>query len=142
MFVKLLKSKLHRARVTDAKLHYPGSMAVDSALMEAAGLLPYESVLVADLDNGNRLETYVIPAEAGSGEIVMLGAAARLIQPKDIVIILSFGFFTPEEAKGFKPKVVILDENNKIIEQRIRVSDAVTSRQEQSGPVRDTIDAS
>jgi aspartate 1-decarboxylase len=115
MFVKLLKSKLHRARVTGAKLHYPGSMAVDSALMEAAGLLPYESVLVADLDNGNRLETYVVPAEAGSGEVVMLGAAARLVRPKDVVIILSFGFFAPEEAKDLKPKVVILDENNEIV---------------------------
>ncbi|HUV63735.1 MAG TPA: aspartate 1-decarboxylase [Sedimentisphaerales bacterium] len=115
MFVKLLKSKLHRARVTATKLHYPGSMAVDSELMEAAGLLPYESVLVADLNNGNRLETYVVPAEAGSGEVVMLGAAARLIDVKDIVIILSFGLFTPEEAEAFKPKVVVLDENNKII---------------------------
>jgi len=115
MFVKLLKSKLHRARVTDAKLDYPGSIAIDSALIEAAGLLPYESVLVADLNNGNRLETYVVPAEAGSGEIVVLGAAARLIQPRDIVIILSFGFFTPEEAKKFKPRIVVLDENNRII---------------------------
>ena len=115
MFVKLLKSKLHRARVTATKLHYPGSIAVDSDLMEAADLLPYESVLVADLNNGNRLETYVIPAEAGSGEIVILGAAARLVQPKDIVIILSFGLFSPEEAKDFKPKIVVLDENNKMI---------------------------
>ena len=115
MFVKLLKSKLHRARVTDAKLDYPGSIAIDSALIEAAGLLPYESVLVADLNNGNRLETYVVPAEARSGQIVVLGAAARLIQPRDIVIILSFGFFTPEEAKKFKPRIVVLDENNRII---------------------------
>ena len=115
MFVKLLKSKLHRARVTAAKLDYPGSMAVDSELMEAADLLPYEFVLVADLNNGNRLETYVVPAEAGSGEIVILGAAARLIQPEDLVIILSFGFFTQEEAKELKPKIVLLDENNKII---------------------------
>ena len=115
MFVKILKSKLHRARVTDAKLHYPGSLAVDSALMEAADILPYESVLVADVNNGNRLETYVVPAEAGSGEIVILGAAARLIQPKDIVIILGFGYVSPEEAGDFKPKVVVLDENNKII---------------------------
>lgn len=115
MFVKLLKSKLHRARVTDAKLDYPGSIAIDSALMEAASLLPYESVLVADLNNGNRLETYVVPAEAGSGQIVVLGAAARLIQSKDIVIIMGFGFFTPEEAGKFKPKVVVLDENNRII---------------------------
>jgi len=114
MFVKVLKSKLHRAIVTDTKLHYPGSIAIDSTLMEAAGILPYESVLVADLNNGNRLETYAVPAEANSGEVVILGAAARLVKPKDIIIIFSFGFFTPEEAEGFKPKVVILDENNKI----------------------------
>ena len=115
MFVKILKSKLHRARVTDVKLHYPGSLAVDSALMEAAGILPYESVLVADVNNGIRLETYVVPAEAGSGEIVILGAAAQLIKPKDIVIILGFGYVTPDEAKDFKPKVVVLGENNRII---------------------------
>ena len=115
MLVKLLKSKLHRARVTGTKLHYPGSMAVDSELMEAVGLLPFESVLVADLNNGNRLETYVIPAEAGSGEIIMLGAAARLVDVQDVVIILSFGLFTAQEAKDFKPSVVVLDENNKII---------------------------
>jgi len=115
MFVKMLKSKLHRARVTDAKLHYPGSIVIDSALMKAVGILPYESVLVADVDNGNRLETYVVPAEAGSDEIVILGAAAQLIQPKDIVIILGFGYMTPEEARDHKPKVVVLDENNQII---------------------------
>ena len=110
--MKILKSKLHRARVTETKLHYPGSIAIDSELMEAAGILPYESVLIADLNNGNRLETYVVPG--GSGQIIVLGAAANLIKPKDIVIILSFGFFTPEEAKEFKPKVVVLDENNNI----------------------------
>ena len=114
MFVKILKSKLHRATVTETKLHYPGSIAIDSALMEAAGILPYESVLVADIDNGNRLETYVVPAEADSGRIVILGAAAQLIKPKDIVIILGFGYLAPDEAKGFKPKVVVLDENNKM----------------------------
>ena len=114
MFVKILKSKLHRATVTEAKLHYPGSIAIDSALMEAVGILPYESVLVADLNNGNRLETYVVPAEANSGQVVILGAAAQLIKQKDIVIILSFGFFTPDQAKEFKPKTVVLDKNNKI----------------------------
>jgi aspartate 1-decarboxylase len=116
MFVKVLKSKLHRARVTETKLHYPGSIAIDSELMEAAGILPYESVLIADLNNGNRLETYVVPAETGSCKIVVLGAAAQLIKPKDIVIILSFAFLTPEEAKEFKPKIAVLDENNNIIE--------------------------
>ncbi len=115
MFVKILKSKLHRARVTETKLHYPGSIAIDSALMEAAGILPYEQVLIADLNNGNRLETYVVPAEAGSGQVVILGAAAQLIKQKDIVIILSFGFLTPEEAREFKPKIVVLDENNNIV---------------------------
>ena len=114
MFVKMLKSKLHRAIVTDTKLHYPGSIAIDSTLMEAAGILPYESVLVGDLNNGSRLETYAVPAEANSGEVVILGPAAQLIKPKDIVIILSFGFFTPDEAEDLKPKVVVLDENNKI----------------------------
>lgn len=114
MFVKILKSKLHRATVTDTKLHYPGSIEIDSTLMKAADILPYESVLVADLNNGNRLETYAVPAEADSGQIVILGAAAQLIKPKDIIIIFSFGFFTPEEAKKLKPKVVVLDENNKI----------------------------
>jgi len=115
MFVKILKSKLHRARVTEAKLHYPGSIAIDSELMEAVGILPYESVLIADLNNGNRLETYAVPAEAGSRRIAVLGAAAQLIKPKDIIIILSFGFFTPEEVKEFKPKIAVLDEDNNII---------------------------
>ena len=114
MFVKILKSKLHRATVTDTKLHYPGSIAIDSALMEAAGILPYESVLVADLNNGSRLETYAVPAEANSGQVVILGAAAHLIKPKDIVIIFSFGFYTPDEARKLKPKIIVLDQNNKI----------------------------
>jgi aspartate 1-decarboxylase len=114
MFVKLLKSKLHRATVTDTKLHYVGSIAIDSALMEAVGILPYESVLIADLNNGSRLETYAVPAQANSGQILVLGAAAQLIKPKDIIIILSFGYYTPEEADEIEPKVVVLDENNKI----------------------------
>ena len=117
MFVKLLKGKLHRATVTDAKLHYLGSIEIDSTLMEASGILPYESVLVADLNNGNRLETYAVPAEADSGKVVILGPAAQLIKPKDTIIILSFGFFTPDEAKKLKPKIIILDENNKIKKQ-------------------------
>ncbi len=117
MFVKLLKSKLHRARVTGTKLHYAGSIAIDSDLMDAAGLLHYESVLVADLNNGTRLETYVVAAEAGSGDVVIMGAAAKLIDPGDIVIIFSFGFYTVDDAERHKPKVVVLDENNKIEKQ-------------------------
>ena len=114
MFVKLLKSKLHRATITDTQLNYPGSIAIDPVLMEAAGIFKYESVLIADLNNGNRLETYVVPAEPNSGQVIIMGAAANLIQQNDIVIIMSFGFSTPEESKEFKPKVVVLGENNKI----------------------------
>lgn len=114
MFVKILKSKLHRATVTETKLHYPGSIAIDSALMEAAGILPYELVMVADLNNGNRIETYAVQAAPDSGEIVVLGAAAKLINPKDLVIILSFGYYSPDEVVKCKPKVIVLDENNKI----------------------------
>lgn len=117
MFVKMLKSKLHRARVTETKLHYPGSIGVDSELMEAAGFLPYEAVWLADINNGNRLKTYIVPAEAGSRKVSVLGAAAQLVEPKDIIIIFSFGFYTPQEVGEVKPKVVVLDEENKIIEQ-------------------------
>lgn len=115
MFLKLLKSKLHRAAVTETRLHYPGSIAIDSEFMDAAGILPYESVLVANLNNGNRFETYALAAEAGSREIAILGAAAKLAQPKDLVIVLAFGFYTPEEAKKLKPKVVVFNENNEIV---------------------------
>jgi len=115
MFIKMLKSKIHHATVTDTKLHYPGSIAIDSALMEAAGILPYESVLVADLNNGNRLETYAVPAEADSGQIVILGPSAQLVKPGDIIIIFAFGYYTPEEARKIKPKIVLLDENNRIV---------------------------
>ena len=114
MFLKLLKSKLHRATVTETKLNYPGSIAIDSALMDEVGILPYESVHIFDVNNGNRLETYAVPAPANSGQITVLGAAAHLIQKDDIVIIIAFGLFTPEDAKGHKPKVVVLDEKNKI----------------------------
>ena len=117
MFVKLLKSKLHRAIVTDTKLHYAGSIAIDSTLLEAAGILPNEFVLVADLNNGNRLETYAVPAEANSGQVIILGPAARLVRPKDTIIVFSFGLYTPDEATKVKPKIIILDENNKIAKQ-------------------------
>ena len=118
MYLTLLKSKLHRARVTSTKVDYPGSIGIDSELMAAAGISSYEKVLVADLSNGNRLETYAVPAQAGSREIEILGAAAHLIRKKDIVIIMGFGLFTPEEAPGHKPKVAILDEDNNIIKTK------------------------
>jgi len=114
MFVKLLKGKLHRATVTETKLDYVGSIAIDSALMEAAGILPYEAVLISDLTNGERLETYAVPAEANSGRVAVLGAAAYLIKLKHRIIVFSFGYYTPEEARNLKPKIVFLDGNNKI----------------------------
>jgi aspartate 1-decarboxylase len=114
MLVKILKSKLHGATVTDVKVDCSGSIAIDSVLMEAADIAPYEFVLIADINNGNRLETYAVPAEAGSGEISVLGAAGRLIDPKDLIIIFSFGYYSPDEAKKLKPKIIVLDEKNKI----------------------------
>jgi aspartate 1-decarboxylase len=114
MFVKLLKSKLHCATVTETKLRYPGSIAIDSALMKAANILPYEVVQVADLNNGNRLQTYAIPADANSGEIIILGAAAKLVKAKDTIIVFSFGYYSPVQARKLKPKIIILGKNNKI----------------------------
>ena len=115
MFVKALKAKIHRATVTGTELHYPGSIAVDSDLLEAAGIFPYEAVLVADVTSGARVETYVVPAEAGSGKVVIMGAAARLMNPDDIVIVMNFAFYSPEEAGKLKPKVLVVDETNKIL---------------------------
>jgi len=114
MFVKVLKSKLHRARITETKLHYAGSILIDRNLMDAAGIVPYEAVLVADLDSGSRLETYAVAGEPGSGSVVILGAAARLIKQGDTIIIFSFAYCTPDEAEKLKPKVVVLDEKNNI----------------------------
>jgi aspartate 1-decarboxylase len=116
MLIKILKSKIHRAKVTDSLIDYPGSIGIDSALMTAAGILPYESVLVADVNNGARLETYVVPEKAGSGKITILGAAAKLIKKGDIIIIMNFAYLTSDEAKGFKPKVIVTDEKNGIKE--------------------------
>ena len=116
MLIKVLKSKIHRATVTDSLADYPGSIGIDSALMEACGIFPYESVLVADVTNGNRLETYVVPEKRGSGKISILGAAARLMEKGDIVIIMNFAYITPDETKNHKPKVIVADEKNGIKE--------------------------
>jgi len=118
MLIKMLKSKLHHARVTETRLNYPGSILIDSALMKAAGILPYEGVLIADLNNGNRVETYAVPAPANSGQIIVLGAAAKRVKKNDIIIIFSFCYCTNAEAKKLKPKVIILDKNNKIINKK------------------------
>ncbi|MEW6087060.1 MAG: aspartate 1-decarboxylase [bacterium] len=113
MLYKVCKSKIHRATVTDANLHYEGSITIDSALMEKARILPYEIVQIVDLNNGNRLETYVMPGKRGSGVICINGAAARLVLPEDIVIIISYGYYNKEELKNFKPVTVYVDGQNK-----------------------------
>lgn len=114
MQLEMLKCKIHRATITEANLHYAGSLTVDRDLMDAAGLLPYEKVLVANVNTGERLETYVIEGESGSGVMCLNGAAARLGQAGDIVIVICFALMDTEEAKTFKPRTVYVDGTNKI----------------------------
>lgn len=116
MLLTMLKAKLHRATVTDANLNYVGSITIDKELMEKSGILNGEKVLIVNINNGSRLETYVIDGEYGSGQICLNGAAARWVQPQDKVIIIAFGIMTEEEAKSFEPKVLFLDDENKIVE--------------------------
>ena len=111
---RLCKSKIHRATVTDANLAYEGSITLDPLLMEAADLLPYEQVHVLDVDNGARFETYAIAGSRGSGEVVLNGAAARLVQPGDTVIILTYADYEEAELEAFEPKVVFVDRQNRI----------------------------
>lgn len=112
MLIKMLRSKIHRATVTDKNIHYSGSIRIDADLLERAGLRPYESVLVANVQNGTRHETYVQVGERGSGQIVLNGAAARLGEVGDLVIIMGFGYATPDEADALKPRVVLVDQKN------------------------------
>ena len=113
MTIEMLKGKIHRAKVVQAELDYVGSITVDEGLMDAAGLIEYEKVQVVDVNNGNRIETYVIPGERGSGMICLNGAAARCVSVGDKVIIMAYAQMTPEEAKTHKPKVVFVDEDNR-----------------------------
>ena len=113
MLIEMLKGKIHRARVTQAELNYVGSVTIDRTLMDAAGILEYEKVQIADVDNGERLETYVIAGEAGSGVICLNGAAARCVSTGDKVIIMAYAQVTPDEAQSFKPKVVFVDDANR-----------------------------
>ncbi len=110
----LLKSKIHRVTVTQADLHYEGSITLDPELMEAADILPFEQVHVLDIDNGNRLQTYAIEGARGSGQVCINGAAARLVSPGDLVIILGYGQVSEEEAHEFQPRLVYVDEQNRI----------------------------
>ena len=113
MLITLCKSKIHRATLTDANLDYVGSITIDANLMRLADLVPYEKVQVANINNGERFETYVIEGEPGSGVIALNGAAARKGQTGDLVIIIAYGHFDKAEAAGFKPKVVHVDANNR-----------------------------
>ncbi|MDP9886786.1 aspartate 1-decarboxylase [Pseudarthrobacter enclensis] len=112
----MFKSKIHRATVTHADLHYVGSVTVDLDLLEAADILPGELVSIVDVTNGARLETYTIAGERGSGVIGINGAAAHLMHENDIVILITYAQMTTEEAKSFEPRVVHVDENNRVIQ--------------------------
>lgn len=114
MTVTMLKGKIHRAVVKQAELNYVGSITVDPELMEAAGIYEYELVQIVDVENGNRFETYMIAGEPGSGMICLNGAAARQVQVGDHVIIMCYCQMSPEEVKEHKPKVVFVDDENKI----------------------------
>lgn len=114
MTVQMLKAKIHRAVVRQAELNYVGSITVDSELMDEAGIFEYEKVQIVDVENGSRFETYTIAGERGSGMICLNGAAARMVQPGDHIILMSYCSMTNEEAKNHKPKVIFVDENNHI----------------------------
>ncbi|WP_061291212.1 aspartate 1-decarboxylase [Herbidospora cretacea] len=116
MLRTMLTSKIHRATVTQADLHYVGSLTVDEDLLDAAGLLAGEQVHVVDIDNGARLVTYTIPGPRGSGIIGINGAAARLVSPGDLVIIIAYGQLSDAEARAYTPKVVHVDRDNRIVD--------------------------
>jgi len=115
MIIEVLKSKIHRVRVTQAELNYVGSITIDEALIEAANIIPNEKVQVVNNNNGARFETYVIKGERGSGIICLNGAAARLAQVGDIIIIISYAQMTMEEGRKFEPVLVFPDENNRLV---------------------------
>lgn len=115
MNITLLKAKIHRAVVKQADLDYVGSITIDSDLLRESGILEYEKVEIADIDNGNRFETYAIAGEAGSGIICLNGAAARCVSAGDKIIIMAYAQMSPEEAKTHKPTVLFVDQDNKIV---------------------------
>jgi aspartate 1-decarboxylase len=119
---KMLKSKIHRATVTGADLHYEGSITIDKDLLEAADIIPYEAVCIWDVDNGSRFETYAIEGERGSGVICINGAAARMVAPKDLVIIASFVNMDNAEALQHEPKLVFVDDQNRMLQTRKEVA--------------------
>lgn len=114
MYLEMLKGKIHRATVKQAELDYVGSITIDEDLLTAAGIVEYEKVQIVDVNNGNRFETYAIAGKAGSGMICLNGAAARCVSVGDKVIIMSYAQMTPEEVKANPPKVVFVDEQNRV----------------------------
>ena len=114
----MMKSKIHRATVTDANLHYRGSITIDRDLMDAADLLEFEQVHVVDIDNGARFETYVIEGERGSGVMCLNGAAARLVQPGDKIIVISYAAYSEAELAGYAPTIVHVDDDNRIVREQ------------------------
>lgn len=118
MFVQVLRNKIHRARLTSCDVDYEGSLEIDVAYLEAAGILPYEKILVVNASNGQRLETYAIPGERGKGVFCLNGAAAHRGKPGDIITIMTFAILTPEEAETHQPTVIVLDEHNRITVKR------------------------
>ena len=115
MLLNMFKGKLHRATVTQADINYVGSVTIDSDLLDQSGILPGEKVQIVNLHNGERFETYTIKGDAGSGVICINGAAARLVQVGDKVIIIAYALMNEEEAKSFLPNVLVLDEKNRIV---------------------------
>jgi len=138
MTLTMFKSKLHQMKVTEANLHYEGSITIDQELLDEAGILPYEKVQVVNITNGARLETYTIPGEAGSRVCCLNGAAARKTQVGDRIIVIAYAEMSPDEAQDFKPRVVIVDENNDpktIVDE----TDYATSYDLKSGVVDNTV---
>ena len=117
MFRQMLRAKIHRATVTDANLDYEGSLTVDPILIEAAGMLPYELVHVSNLQNGERFETYLIPGNRGSGDMVLNGPTARRGVKGDKVIVFCYEYFNEEEIKAHKPRIILVDAQNKITKE-------------------------
>ena len=115
MLIEVFKSKIHRVRFTQADLNYIGSITIDEALMESANIMEGEKLQIVNNNNGARLETYAIRGERGTGVICLNGAAARMVQVGDVVIIISYAYLTPEEAKTFRPIAVFPDENNQLV---------------------------
>ncbi|MFD1018461.1 aspartate 1-decarboxylase [Thalassobacillus hwangdonensis] len=116
MFRTMMKAKIHRAKVTEANLNYVGSITIDQDILDQVDILPHEKVQIVNNNNGARLETYVIPGERGSGVVCLNGAAARLVQPDDIIIIVAYAMVPQEELADFRPKVALMGENNRVEE--------------------------